>query len=78
MFLGLIQRIGDARSLALKQEPVISHRANNTAEDGSEERNNEIVVVRGKHLRAVQEGGKNPRAKVSRGIEGLKFFSNIS
>lgn len=48
--LSLVQCVGNARSLSLKQDPVISHRANNTAEDWGEEGNNEIIVGRREHF----------------------------
>jgi hypothetical protein len=71
MTLGFVQRIGDARSLSLEQQSVISRRTYHTADDRGEDGNNEIVVRCGKHLAAIENGREQSWAKVSSRINSL-------
>lgn len=74
MVFGFVQRIGNARSLSLEQHCIISRRTQDTADNRGEERHNEIVVGRRKHLSAIDNSREQSRTKVSSWVNGLFIF----
>lgn len=75
MTLGLVQSIGDAGALTLKEQAIVSGGAHNAADDRGKERNNEIVVGCGEDLSAVENCREQARTKVSSGVNSLVLLA---
>lgn len=73
--LGFVQSIGDAGTLTLKEQAIISRRAHNAADDRGKERDHEIVVGCCEDLSAIEDGRKQARTKVSSGVNSLVLLA---
>lgn len=67
----LIQSIGDARSITLVEESVVNSGSNEAAHNRGQNRNNEIIMVRGKNFPTIDKGREEPGTEVSSRIDGL-------
>ena len=67
----IVQSVGDTRAVPLIEEGVVSGSTDDTTDNRSEDRHNEIIVGRGKDFSTIDESREQSRTEISRGVDSL-------
>lgn len=69
--LSSIKSIGDSRALTLKQQSIIHGGTNNAANNGDQERDEEVAALCSEDLASVDDGREETRTEITGRIDSL-------